>query len=57
MATIGNYKETYIKYNSNTESLPEYMPGTGEAIPEDTFAYDVATGTLYAYSNGEWIEQ
>ena len=57
MATIGNYKEEYIKYNSDAEDQPTEMPVTGGGIPEGMFLYDTHTGTLYAYESGSWVEQ
>lgn len=58
MATIGNYKEEYIKYDSSVESKPEVMPVTDGPIPEGTFLYDTSgTGDLYCRNSGVWIKQ
>ena len=57
MATIGNYKEEYIKYNSDAESKPETWPVSGAGIEDGTFLYDVKTGDLYARVNGSWVAQ
>ena len=57
MATIGNFKEDYIKYDSSSEEQPTVMPITGGAIPEGMFLYDTATATLYSWVGGAWLEQ
>jgi len=58
MATIGNYKEDYIKYDSSVEEKPTEMPVTGGAIPEGMFLFDTSgTCDLYSYNNGAWVKQ
>ena len=58
MATIGNYKEEYLKYNSSVEEKPTVMPVTGDGIPEGMFLYDTSgSSKLYCFTNGAWVEQ
>lgn len=54
MATIGNYKEEYLKYDSSSESQPEVMPVTEAGIPNGMFLFDLATGNIYYRFDGDW---
>lgn len=57
MASVWNYNEQYLKYDSSIESKPEVMPVTGEPVPDGTLLYDMASGNIYARSNGAWKAQ
>ena len=60
MATVWDFREQYIKFDSSREAKPEVMPVTGDGIPEGTILLDTAPGSVAMFvrsADNTWVEQ